>query len=281
MFVPTSRDELYQSLVDGRGDIIASPITITPERQKLVDFTTPTWRGVTEVLVTGPGASIVTTRDDLSGKIVGVRVPSIYAESLEALNVSLKQRGKAPVAIKALPASLEDEDILEMVNAGLVKATVVQDFTARFWKQVLPALTVHDTIALREGADLGWVVRKDSPKLLAELNPLVVATQRRHRVSQHGAAQIFAEHQVRQERDIGRRDRRSSASLVELFRKYGQQYDMDFLLMLAQGYQESQLDNRAPRAASAPSASCRSCRPPARSSRSATSRKSRRTSTAA
>ena len=173
VFVPTSRDELYQSLVDGRGDIIASPITITPERQKLVDFTAPTWRGVTEVLVTGPGAAIVTSKDDLSGKIVGVRVPSIYAESLEALNVSLKQRGKAPVTIKALPASLEDEDILEMVNAGLVKATVVQDFTAKFWKQILPALTVHDTITLREGADLGWVVRNDSPKLLAELNSLV------------------------------------------------------------------------------------------------------------
>ena len=244
VFVPTSRDDLYQSLVDGRGDIVASPITITPERQKLVDFTTPTWRGVTEVLVTGPGAAIVTSKDDLSGKIVGVRVPSIYAESLEALNVSLKQRGKAPVTIKALPGSLEDEDILEMVNAGLVKATVVQDFTARFWKQILPSLTVHDAITLREGADLGWVVRNDSPKLLAELNSLVVKygegsaarnmTLRKYLQSTKFVKSATSEAELAKFR-----------SLIELFRKYGQQYDMDFLLMLAQGYQESQLDNNA------------------------------------
>jgi len=242
--VPTTRDELYQALVDGRGDIVAAPVTITPERQKLVDFTAPTWKGVKEVLVTGPGASIVTTADDLSGKIVSVRVPSIYAESLDALNVSLKQRGKAPVAIKTLPGSLEDEDILEMVNAGLVKATVVQDFTAKFWKQVLPAITVHETITLREGADLGWVVRKNSPKLLAELNPLVVATSagtaarnmalRKYLQSTKFVKNATADAEIKKFR-----------SLVELFRKYGQEYDMDFLLMVAQGYQESQLDNNA------------------------------------
>ena len=245
VFVPTSRDQLYQSLVDGRGDIIASPITITPERQKLVDFTTPTWRGVTEVLVTGPGAAIVTSKDDLSGKIVGVRVPSIYAESLEALNVSLKQRGKSPVTIKALPGSLEDEDILEMVNAGLVKATVVQDFTAKFWKQVLPALTVHDTITLREGADLGWVVRNDSPKLLAELNSLVATYGGEGSATRNMALRKYLQSTKFVKSATSEAELVKFRSLIELFRKYGQQYDMDFMLMLAQGYQESQLDNNA------------------------------------
>ena len=244
VFVPTSRDELYQALIDGRGDIIASPITITPERQKLVDFTNPTWRGVTEVLVTGPGAAVVTTRDDLSGKIVGVRVPSIYADSLEALNVSLKQQGKAPVTIKALPVSLEDEDILEMVNAGLVKATVVLDFTARFWKQILPSLTVHDNIKLREGADLGWVVRKDSPKLLAELNPLVAAYSAGSAARNMGLRK-YLQNTKFVKNATSEAEIKKFRSLVDLFRKYGQQYDMDFLLMVAQGYQESQLDNNA------------------------------------
>jgi membrane-bound lytic murein transglycosylase MltF len=34
-------------------------------------------------------------------------------------------------------------------------------------------------------------------------------------------------------------------SLIEIFRKYGKTYDMDFLLMMAQGYQESRLDHTA------------------------------------
>jgi membrane-bound lytic murein transglycosylase MltF len=245
VFVPTSRDQLYQSLIDGRGDIIASPITITPERQKLVDFTDPTWRGVTEVLVTGPGAAVVTTKDDLSGKVVGVRVPSIYAESLEALNVSLKQRGKAPVTIKALPGSLEDEDILEMVNAGLVKATVVQDFTAKFWKQVLPAITVHNAITLREGADLGWVVRNDSPKLLAELNALILKYGAPGSASRNMALRKYLQSTKFVKSATSEAELAKFRALIELFRKYGQQYDMDFLLMLAQGYQESQLNNDA------------------------------------
>jgi membrane-bound lytic murein transglycosylase MltF len=240
-FVPTSRDQLYQSLVDGRGDVVVAPITITPERQKLVDFSTPTWRGATEVLVTGPGASIITSRDDLSGKIVAVRGGSIYAESLEALNVSLKERKMAPVAIEPLPGTLEDEDILEMVNAGLVKATVVQDFTARFWKQILPSIVVHDQVTLRDGADLGWIVRKGSPKLLAELNPLIAKFGKG---SEFGnvALRKYLQNTKVVKGATSDAEIRKFRELVQIFRKYGDQYDMDFLLMLAQGYQESRLD---------------------------------------
>ena len=66
------------------------------------------------------------------------RAKSIYEESLTTLNASFKQRGLAPVTIKELPGALEDEDILEMVNAGLVPATIVNDYIAEFWKKVFP-----------------------------------------------------------------------------------------------------------------------------------------------
>ena len=36
---------------------------------------------------------------------------------------------------------------------------------------------------------------------------------------------------------------RSYEAIVELFRKYGAQYNLDYLLMAAQGYQESTLDH--------------------------------------
>ena len=41
LFVPVSRDELLPALVEGRGDIAAANLTITPERQKVVDFAAP------------------------------------------------------------------------------------------------------------------------------------------------------------------------------------------------------------------------------------------------
>ncbi len=81
------RDQLLPSLNAGKVDLVVAQLTVTPERQKLVDFSIPTRRNVDEVVVTGPGAPAVTTVDDLSGKQVFVRKTSSYYESLQALNV--------------------------------------------------------------------------------------------------------------------------------------------------------------------------------------------------
>ena len=242
-YVPTSRDQLYQSLVDGQGDVIAAPITITPEREKLVDFTEPTrTRPVNEILVTGPGAAIVKTVDDLSGKIIAVRVPSIYEDSLKALNERFRKQGKAQVAIRAVPGTLEDEDILEMVNAGLLTATIVDDTTAEFWKQIFPDIVLHPQITVREGAKVAWVVRNGSPKLLEVLNPLIRANREGtlfgNMMMRKYLADVKYVKNATSEAEI-----RKFRALVDMFRKYGKTYDMDFLLMMAQGYQESRLDN--------------------------------------
>src|SRR4029077_10264440 len=137
-------------------------ITITPEREKQVDFAMPGATGVQQIVVTGPGASVLTTLDDLGGKQVYVREKSIQFQSLTALNERFKQQGKAQVAIKTVPPSLEDEDILEMVNAGLLKATAAADYVVGFWKNALPNLTVHQSLSVRDEGAIAWAVRKDS-----------------------------------------------------------------------------------------------------------------------
>ena len=60
-----------------------------------------------------------------------------------------------------------------MVNAGLIKITIVDDYLAEFWKQVLTNLTVHDTVAVRTGGNLAVAIRKDSPQLAAGLNAII------------------------------------------------------------------------------------------------------------
>ena len=74
--------------------------------------------------------------------------------------------GKPPAVIEELPAPLEDEDVLEMLNAGLVNFVVVDDWKARMWAQVLPKIRVRDSLALRTEAFPGWAVRKNSPQLI-------------------------------------------------------------------------------------------------------------------
>ena len=79
VFIPVSRDEIFTGLIEGRGDVAIANLTITPERLKLVDFTDPTYKNGSEIVVTGPGAPAIKTVDDLSGKA------SICAQVLQLL----------------------------------------------------------------------------------------------------------------------------------------------------------------------------------------------------
>jgi membrane-bound lytic murein transglycosylase MltF len=240
-FVPLPRDQMLSALLDGKVDMVMAQITVTPERQKLVDFTNPTRRNVDEVVVTGPGGPSIAAVDDLSGKDVFVRKFSSYYESLLTLNRKLEAAGKPPVSIQLAPDNLEDEDLLEMVNAGLIPVTVVDNFIADFWKQVLPDLNVHDTVAVRTGGVLAVATRKGSPQLLAGLNAII---------DQYGLGTTFGNMMEKRylqstkyvKNATSEAERRKFLQMVELFKKYGDQYGVDYLLMAAQGYQESQLD---------------------------------------
>ena len=68
--IPTKRDRLIPALVEGVGDIAAGNLTITPERQKRVDFSDPDFTGVDEIIVTGPKEPSINTIEDLAGKKV-------------------------------------------------------------------------------------------------------------------------------------------------------------------------------------------------------------------
>jgi membrane-bound lytic murein transglycosylase MltF len=239
--VPTSRDVLYESLTRGRGDVVAASVTVTPERAKLVDFTIPVMSTVREIVVTGPGGPAIAKVDDLSGQTVYVREKSIQFESLEKLNDALEKQGKPPVVIKTVPTALEDEDILEMANAGLLKVVVVNDYHARFWKQILPDIRLHDAVAVREEGALAWAVRKGSPQLIAELNPFIKA---------NGTGTLFGNMLIKKYFQNAKfvkgatspEEIRKFNQLITMFRKYGTQYEVDYLLMMAQGFQESRLD---------------------------------------
>ncbi len=71
--IPLSRDQLASALLNGKIDLIAAMMTVTPERRGLAAFSEPTRTNVSEVVVTGPGAPPIATLDDLAGQEVFVR----------------------------------------------------------------------------------------------------------------------------------------------------------------------------------------------------------------
>ena len=160
--------------------------------------------------MSGPASPNVASLDDLSGKEVFVRKSSSYYESLVALNKKFAAEKKPPVTLKEAPETLEDEDLLEMLNAGLMPLVVVDKHMADFWKQIFPKLTVHDDVAVRTGGEIAWAIRKGSPQLKAALDDFVDAQQGRDLDRQPAPDALPEERQVREERGLRGRSARSS-----------------------------------------------------------------------
>jgi len=242
--IPTTRDKLLTDLAAGMGDISGGNLTATESRMKTADFIAPTERDpALELLVSGPGAPAVAKLDDLSGKKVNVRQASSYFESLNALNDRLRGANQAPVQIVTMPDALEDEDVLEMLNAGLFDFTVVDSWKAKLWAQTVPQIKVRDDIVLRTGGTIGWAIRKQSPKLQAELEGFYKTA------SQQGLIEArLANYQARLKEIAttytGPASKRFAQTLT-LFRKYGKQYSFDPLMLAIDGLQESQLRQSA------------------------------------
>jgi membrane-bound lytic murein transglycosylase MltF len=242
VMVPMPRDQLYAALTSGKVDMVAAMVTVTPEREKLVAFSDPTRTNVSEVVVTGPGAPPIATLDDLAGQEVFVRKGSIYDESLARLNGQLKAKGKPAVVINEAPGVLEDDDVLEMVNAGLAPITIVDDYLAEFWSQVFTSIKVHRDVSVRSGGNLAVAFRKENPRLREAVNTWL---------RKHGKGDAFRNTVERRylvnakyaKNAAAQSERLKLAAVVDLFKKYGAQYDVDYMLMAAQGYQESTLDN--------------------------------------
>ena len=241
VILPMSRDLLGPSLLKGKVDMIAAMVTVRPELEAIAAFSEPTRTNVSQVVVTGPGAPPVAAVDDLAGREVFVRKASAYYDTLTKLNEQLKGRGKPAMIIDEAPDVFEDDDILEMVNAGIVPITVVDDYLAEFWRQVFTGITVHNDVAVRTGGRLAVAFRKDNPQLREAVNKWI----RKH--PKGDAFRNTVERRYLQsvkyvKNAAADAERRKLEAVGELFKKYGAQYNVDYLLMAAQGYQESTLD---------------------------------------
>ena len=73
---------------------------------------------------------------------------------------------------------LEDEDLLEMMNVGLIPMIVIDSHKAKFWAQVFQDLKLHPDIKLRSGGQIAWAVRQSSPRLQNVMNRFIKSHQK-------------------------------------------------------------------------------------------------------
>ena len=240
-FIPMRPDQIEAALTQGAGDLIAYGLTVTPEREQRVAFSTPIQTNVSQIIVTGADFGPVTSIADLGGKEVYVNPLSTYYDNLLKANETLKSQGKPPIIVKAADKNLTDDDLVQMVNAKLIPATVTSQGKADLWTQVLPNLKPHPEAAIATGGRLAWAMRRNNPQFKAVVDEFVAA---------HAVGTSFGNTVLRRYLKSTKwiTDSTSAAEMkkfqdnVALFQKYAGEYDFDYLMLAAQGYQESLLD---------------------------------------
>ena len=243
VMLPVTRDLLMPALLSGAGDIVAANLTITEDRRRVVDFSKPFLSDVRELVVTGPAAPGISSLDDLSEQEVWVRPTSSFYDSLVRLNTRLGSEGKKPIVIRSADEHLETEDLLEMVNAGILGITVADSHIADLWAQVFSDITVHDDLAVHTGGKIAWMFRKNSPKLKKEVNAFT-AKFKKGTLMGNVLFKRYLQDTKWVRNAASKKDLKRFDATVDFFRKYSEKYDFDYLMMVAQGYQESRLDQR-------------------------------------
>lgn len=241
VIVPTTRDRLLPYVVQGKADIAAANLTVTPGRKAQVDFSRPFMTNIREIVVTGPAGRGVRGLEDLVRTPVFARRSSSYYEHLTRLNASRKAKGAHPIRVRALDEALESEDFLQMVSAGMLPAVVVDEPIAEFWTQVYSGLVLHKDIVIHEGGDIAWAFRKKSPRLTKAVNGFVAKAAKgttlgnvilaRYRKSVDWAKDALAPN-----------DQERFKQVASYLKTYARQYDFDWLMIGAQAYQESRFD---------------------------------------
>ncbi|HUQ85935.1 MAG TPA: transporter substrate-binding domain-containing protein [Vicinamibacterales bacterium] len=168
VFIETREDQLLPSLLAGKGDVAAN-VLLTITRDEQFAFAPPVKTGIRELVVTDVGKPMVSL-EDVGGRTIYVRKNSDHHLSLIRLNEQLAKNHRRLAVIIPDEKTRTDEDLLDSVNAGRIRATIVDDYIFDRWQGEFTKLAkTNRDIAVSQDGVVAWVTRKDAPALTALL----------------------------------------------------------------------------------------------------------------
>jgi membrane-bound lytic murein transglycosylase MltF len=241
MYIPVRPDQLEAALTQGMGDMIAQGVIITPPREERVAFTVPIFRDVTQIVVTGKDVPLGTSFDDLAGKPIYANPVTVAYDNLNRISEERQKAGKPPLTLRAADKGLTEDDLIEMVNAGLIPATVAINRRSKLWAEVLPNIQQHPNMVVVSGANNAWVIRKSSPELKKVLDEFL-ETHREGTSFGNTLLRRYLQNTKWVKNSINKEEMKKFVAYADFFKKYSDQHNFDYLMIAAQGYQESMLD---------------------------------------
>ena len=235
--IPDSHAELLSYLNEGKGDIVASAMTITEERQEQAAFTRP-YNEVSELVVVRADDNSINSLQDLVGRPIHVRASSSFYTTLMALRDSIEG-----IEIALVPDDVETEEILVGVEEGVYDITMCDsnllDVERAYGRQLKAAFSVKP-------AELGWAIRKDNTDLLAALNEYIKKEKGGLFFNMMKKRYFENTRTIAKAKDSMRVGLSGQLSPYDdLTKKYASQYGLDWRLITAQMYQESKFDPKA------------------------------------
>ena len=233
--VPMSRDQLSPALAGGKVDMVAAMVTVRPELEKLAAFSDPTRTGVNQVVVTGPGAPALASIDDLAGREVFVRKASAYHETLTGVSAQLQgtRQGadRHPRCAGRARGRRHPRNGQRWPDADHRRRRL----SGKFWEQVFTQITVRPDLAVRTGGNLAVAFRKENPQLRATVNQWL-ASHGKGDTFRAVVEQRYLKNLKYAKNATADAERQKFQEVLECYKTYGAQYDIDYLLMAAQGY---------------------------------------------
>ncbi len=240
VFIPSSRDKLFSYLLAGRGDLAAANLTITPEREKHLLFSLPIFDNARELLVYNATLDSIELQT-LVEKGVYLQYSSSYLEHLHTFNDSLSTSGQDTIPVYLIDELLSLDDIVHMVSDNVYPLTILDEHVAQAWSQVDSNLRINHQIVFSKNGAIGWAMSKEATDLKREVD-LFMEEYRIGTLIGNVLVERYFTSPDQLEAGAGEVARERFEAVWPLAEKFARQYGLDPLLLVAQGYQESFLD---------------------------------------
>lgn len=148
---------LIPDLLDGKGDLIASSLTITAERSRHVDFSQPYFR-VYPVIVT-PRDSTLESVDELGQHVGVVTAGSSHEQRLLRMGLEPASLVRVDFSIESFAALLEGDADYTLADSSSAQRFIAQE------PQLKVAFRIDGQVD-----EYGFAVPQDSPELLDALD---------------------------------------------------------------------------------------------------------------
>ena len=231
-------EKIFDTLLLGEGDLIASSLTKTPKRETRVNFSDQ-YMAVQQQVIIHKKNHGIKTLSDLKGKTVHIRKNTSYHERL----VELK---KAGLKIRlALYENIPTEEFLRQIQDGEIQITIADSNIFRLNRRYYPDIRIACPISAQQS--LGWAVRKNDAQLLKKINDFFDNIKKDGTFGQiynkyYAGTEIFDYVDVK---IFHKRLKTKLPVYKQLIEEESEKYNFDWRLIAAVIYQESHFNPHA------------------------------------